>query len=279
MKIKTGYLKVLAAAIIWGTIGAFARWSALTPLELSFFRLVTATCALFFLLPRKQRFSFFYTREYLPLCFAGILFALDTILYFNAFQLTTLGNAVLPYNLQPVFMAVLSPLLLKEKTDPKNILLFALSLLGVSIMLVPCLVRLSYSDAAGIGFSLGGAFCLSLIALIARHLRMNAITFVYYTMFTASLLLLPLIKISSRLGPRSIIIAAIVGLVHTALAYVLYYDSLRTVKIEHVVTLSYTIPVVAVLTGLFIFHEPVNLHTVLGGFLILASGLILMFKG
>ncbi|MGB4290252.1 MAG: EamA family transporter [Dethiobacteria bacterium] len=55
---------MLLAAVIWGTMGAFARWSALSPLELSFFRLVSATLALFFLLPREQRFSYFYSTEY-----------------------------------------------------------------------------------------------------------------------------------------------------------------------------------------------------------------------
>ncbi|WP_461369644.1 DMT family transporter [Candidatus Darwinibacter acetoxidans] len=259
-------------------MGAFARWSALSPLELSFFRLVSATLALFFLLPREQRFSYFYTKEYLLISIAGLLFALDTIFYFNAFQLTTLGNAVLPYNMQPVFMALLSPLILKERADPRNIFLFVLSLLGVGIMLLPCLLKLSYTDAAGIGFSLGGAFCLSLVALIARHLQMNAIIFVYYTMFTASLILLPFFKFAGRLGLKQLVIAAVVGLIHTALAYVLYYDSLRTIRIEHVVTLSYLIPVVAALTGLLIFREPLNLHTILGGLLIIASGLILIFR-
>ena len=278
MKIKTGYLKVFLAAVIWGTMGAFARWSALSPLDLSFFRLVSATLALFFLLPREQRFSYFYSQEYLLLIISGILFALDTIFYFNAFRLTTLGNAVLPYNMQPLFMALLSPLILKERADPRNIFLFLLSLLGVGIMLLPCLLGLSYGDTAGIAFSLGGAFCLSLVALIARRLRMNAIAFVYYTMFTASLCLLPFIKLAGRFEAGQLAIAAVVGLIHTALAYVLYYDSLRTTRIEYVVTLSYLIPVVAALTGLLLFHEPLNLHTVLGGSLIIASGLILIFR-
>ncbi len=278
MKNKTGYLKVLAAALIWGTLGAFVRWSGLTPLELSFLRLAVATFVLFFFLPRGERFSYFYSKSYLPICLAGLLFALDTILYFNAFQLTTLGNAVLPYNMQPVFMAVLSPLILKEGTDYKNLLLFALSLAGIGIMLYPNLVQLSYSDAAGIGYSLGGALCLSLIAIIAKSLHMNAITFVYYTMFTATLCLLPFIHLSGRLTLPRLAIAAVVGLVHTAIAYVLYYDSLRTLKMAHVVTLSYTIPVIAALTGLLLFKETVNQYTIVGGSLILISGLVLIFR-
>lgn len=278
MRIKAGYSKVLLAAFIWGTMGAFARWSGLSPLELSFFRLTTATVALFFFLPRGQRFSFFYSKSYLLIVFAGILFALDTILYFNAFQLTTLANAVLPYNMQPVFMAVLSPLILREKVDVKNILLFSFSLVGISIMLIPTLLGLSFTDATGISYSLGGAFCLSLIALIAKSLNMNAITFVYYTMFTATLCLLPFIKISTQLTTQRIIIACIVGLVHTALAYVLYYDSLRTVKIQHVVTLSYIIPVIAACTGILLFQETINIYVVLGGLLILFNGLILISR-
>ncbi|PKM83169.1 MAG: hypothetical protein CVU88_02940 [Firmicutes bacterium HGW-Firmicutes-13] len=278
MKNKSGYFKVLSASFIWGTIGAFARWSEFTPVELSFFRLLTAGLTLSLILPREQRLLIFYTKHYLLIFFSGILFALDTLLFFNALHLTTMSNAVLPYNMQPVFMAVLTPLFFKEKIKSRYILSFTFSLAGVGILLIPSIVNLSHTDAAGIGCALAGAFFLSIIALIAKFLNIQSITFVYYKMIIATLCLLPFIRMKSTLTLHSLVIIFVLGLVHTALAYILYYDGLKTVKIQHVVALTYFIPVVAALTGLFLFHEAVTVYIIFGGLLIVVNGIAVLFK-
>lgn len=187
MPIKTGYFQILTAALIWGTIGVFARWSGLTPLELSFFRLIVAGLAMYALLPREERLLIFSTREWLPVFLCGVLFAVDCLLFFSALQLTTISNAVIPYNIQPVFIALLTPVFFREKLELKSILAFLLSLGGVGLLLVPSVVSLSFADLTGISLALAGALLLAVIALTVRSLRIGAFTFVYYEMLIASL--------------------------------------------------------------------------------------------
>lgn len=277
MQINQGYLQVLIASFLWGTIGAFSRWSGLAPLELSFFRLLFAVLTLSFFLPRKKEFVFFYLKDCLLIGFCGLLFAADCLLFFHALRLTTLSNAVFPYSLQPAFVGVLTPLFLKERVEWKFILSFTLSLAGLGLLLLPSIVKLSYLDLNGLLLALTGAICLSVITLISRLLIMNVYRFVYYEMLIAFFCLLPFIKMDSSLVFHNWLAVITVGVIHTALAYVYYYEGLKKVKIQYGVTLGYFAPVFAALAGLFLFGEAISIFTVLGGLLIVTNGIIVVF--
>ncbi|MDW7674433.1 MAG: DMT family transporter [Bacillota bacterium] len=281
MGIKSGYLKIFFAAVIWGTIGVITRWSSLAPLELSFYRVLIAGIALFLILPRGQRLIILHTKHFLLIVLAGILFALDNLLFFYAIHLTSLSNAALPYNMQPIFMAIIAPLILKEKLKARYVVSFIFAVAGVGILVTPSLINISYGDIIGISFALVGALFLAVIALIAKRINIQAITFVYFKMIIAAICLLPFIKITSIITTNftnSLVFILIIALVHTALAYILYYDGLKAVKIQHVVALTYFIPVVASLTGYFIFNEAITGYTVIGGLLIIVNGAIVAFN-
>lgn len=277
MQIKSGYLQVLLASIIWGTVGVFARWSCLTPLELSFLRLLFALITLFFCLPKRQYFTVFYLKDFLVIGVAGILFAVDCLFFFHALQLTTLSNAVFPYSLQPAFVGLLTPLLLKERVEVKFVFAFTFSLVGLGILLIPSVINLSYADLNGIILALAGTFCLSVITLLTRLVDMNTYRFVFYEMLIAFLLLLPFVKVQSPLVLNNWLAIITIGVVHTALAYVYYYEGLKKVKIQYGVTLGYLVPVVASLAGLLLFKEAVSIFTIVGGLFIIINGTIVIF--
>ena len=65
-----------------------------------------------------------------------------------------------------------------------------------------------------------------------------------------------------------------VGLVHTALAYVLYFSALKDLPGQEAAILSYIDPLVAVLISLVVLGEPVTPAQLLGGAMILAFTLI-----
>jgi drug/metabolite transporter (DMT)-like permease len=277
MQIKSGYLQVLLASIIWGTVGVFARWSCLTPLELSFLRLFFALIALFFCLPKRQNFTVFYLKDCLIIGLAGTLFVVDCLFFFHALQLTTLSNAVFPYSLQPAFVGLLTPLFLKERIELKFLLAFTLSLVGLGILLFPSMINLSYADLNGLILALAGTFCLSVITLLTRLVDINTYLFVFYEMLVAFLLLMPFIKVQSSLVLNNWLAVITIGVVHTALAYVYYYEGLKKVKIQYGVTLGYFVPVVASLAGLFLFKEAISIFTIVGGLLIIINGTIVIF--
>ncbi len=49
MGLNKGYLIILTSACIWGTVGVFARWSGLTPIEITFYKnFIAGVCLLDF---------------------------------------------------------------------------------------------------------------------------------------------------------------------------------------------------------------------------------------
>ncbi|MEN6462404.1 MAG: DMT family transporter [Syntrophomonas sp.] len=280
MENRSGYYKVSLAAILWGTIGIFTRWSGLPPLELAFYRVLIAGLALFFILPRGERLLIIHTRHSLLILLAGILFAIDILLFFYSIKLTSLSNAALPYNMQPVFMALLARLLLNEEMQARHIVSFIFAMVGVGVLLTPSLISISYADIAGICCALTGALLLAIIAIIARKINVESITFVYYQMLVATICLLPFVSITNVLdiNINTSVIILIIALVHTALAYILYYDGLKIIKIEHVVVLTYFTPLAAALTGSFLFQEAITLYTVVGGLIIITNGTMAVLK-
>ncbi|HOB86118.1 MAG TPA: EamA family transporter [Bacillota bacterium] len=194
-------------------------------------------------------------------------------LFFYALQLTTVSNAVFPYYMQPVFLTLLAPLFLKERLEPRSLLAFALAFSGLILLLHPSRLDLSHGDVLGIGLALAGALFLSIIALLARILEMPAATFLLYEMFISAICLLPFVRLSS-LSLASAGIAAAIGVFHTALAYLLYYDGLKRAKIQYAATLTFLSPLVAAGTGCLLFQEPLTPYSLGGGALIIAGGLI-----
>ena len=61
-----------------------------------------------------------------------------------------------------------------------------------------------------------------------------------------------------------------VGLIHTALAYVLYFSSLKALPGQEAAVLSYIDPLTAVLISLLVLAEPVTPIQLVGGAMILA---------
>jgi drug/metabolite transporter (DMT)-like permease len=64
------------------------------------------------------------------------------------------------------------------------------------------------------------------------------------------------------------------GLVHTGLAYVLYFGALRKVPAHRAAVLSYIDPVVAVLLSALLLNEKMTLWGILGTVLILGAALL-----
>lgn len=265
MRQRSGYIYIYLAALIWGSLGVFARLSGMPPVELSFYRLLMAGVVLSVVLPREKRLATGSLRSYLQNLGAGILFAVDCLLFFHALELTTLSNTVFPYNLQPVFMIMLSRYLPGKEPQPGDVRFVCFAVLGLLLLFIPSLISLSTGDLLGLLFSLAGSFCLALVALIAQRLEVSALVFVYYEIVVAALCLLPFMNSPAVFPLPSYLWAGVIGLLHTAVAYILYYKGLRTVKLQHAAAIVFLSPVAATVFGYLFFQERISLFTLAGG--------------
>ena len=98
-------------------------------------------------------------------------------------------------------------------------------------------------------------------------------------LFFAGMVMIPYIVVKGgfygvRLDLTTIILLFIVGLVHTGIAYVLYFGSMDGLRAQSVAILSYIDPVSALLFSAFLLKEPLNIVGIIGAIMIIGSAVI-----
>ena len=78
----------------------------------------------------------------------------------------------------------------------------------------------------------------------------------------------------AELDARGWIFLLIVGLLHTGVAYCMYFSSLQYVPGQEAAVLSYIDPLVAVILSVTVLHEGMSLLQVVGGAMILGFTLL-----
>jgi len=73
---------------------------------------------------------------------------------------------------------------------------------------------------------------------------------------------------------KSVALLLILGIVHTGIAYSLYFSSIRTLEAQTIAIGSYLDPILAVLLSALFLREPLGLHGIIGAVLILGAALV-----
>lgn len=278
-----GYLAVITSMLIWGSVGVFARYAAQPPLVSVMFRVLFGAAALALLLAvqRRQRASSLTQGQWVIVGLSGVALALNWTFFFRALSLTTVSNAVLSYYAAPVMVALASPFAIGERLEGRTLVATGLAFLGVAAMLYQPGAGLSRTDLLGIGAGLTAALFYTLVTLSTRWVgAISATRLVLAQCTVASAILVPVVWFGQgaagfRIPAPALAILAVIGLVHTAFALILYYYGLRVVKVQHVGVLAYLDPVSAVLFALLFLGEVPAPNSLVGGAMVLGSSALL----
>ena len=71
----------------------------------------------------------------------------------------------------------------------------------------------------------------------------------------------------------------IVGIVHTGIAYVLYFGSIKELPAQTVAIFSYIDPILAILLSALLLKENMDMLSILGALLILGSTFVSEMRG
>lgn len=292
--VAKGYLAVVASMLIWGSVGIFSRKAGQDPLLTVTYRVLFATFALALLewvkrlrgqtQPWSVPAGWRKGRYLALLAFSGLALATNWLFFFKAVATTSLSNAVLSYYAAPVLVAATAPFLLKERLERRTIGAVGLALIGIVLMLYQPGQALTGADLAGIGYGLTAAAFYALVTITSRWLGdLPATRLVLVQTALASAVLLPIVMLSPDLAaamratPAAALgLLGIIGVVHTALALVLYFYGLQRVKVQHVGVLAYLDPVSSILFGLLFLGEQPTAWSLGGGALVLAGSALLL---
>ena len=274
-------LMLIASMTIFGTLGWFVQRISVSSGELALYRAIMAAAMIgLFLLLTRQKIPFrSIKKELFLLLLSGCAMGFNWILLFEAYKYTTVSVATLSYYFAPVLVTLLCPILFQEKMGLKQWLCFALSTLG--IVLITGLGNLSdgSNHLLGILFGLGAACLYATVILLNKAIRTVAGLHRTFLQFLAAIVVLvPYVLLTGGITLHTLntpgwLCLVTVGVLHTGVAYCLYFSSLKELSGQQVAIASYIDPLVAVIMSVTVMGETLSLPLILGGVLILGSTL------
>lgn len=268
---------LIASMAIFGTIGLMVRNIPVSSGELALYRAVMAAVLIgMYLLITKQKIPFGSIKKELPLLLiSGCAMGFNWILLFQAYQYTTVSVATLSYYFAPLIVTLACPILFKEKLGIKQWICFGMSTLGIVLITGIGDVSAGSNHFLGIAFGLGAACLYATVILINKFIRqVEGIHRTFLQFVAAVMVLLPYVLCTSGIHLQVLsgsgwVCLVLVGLVHSCIAYCLYFSSLKELPGQKAAILSYIDPLVAVALSVTVLGEPMGLWQIIGGVLIL----------
>lgn len=278
---RKSYFMMISSMLIFSSIGIFRKYILLSSAFLAFLRGIIGGMFLFgVILLKKQKLNF-TSKEVSIFYITGALIGINWLLLFESYNYTSVGISTLCYYMQPSIVILLSPILLKEKVTFKKLISVLIEIFGMFLLTgVIGSNVLTSTDFKGILFGLGASFIYALVVIInKKYIFDDAYTKTTIQLFSAAIILLPYLLITRNYGVIDfsiikVLLVLIVGIVHTGVAYVLYFASMKEIKGQSIALLSYIDPIFALILSALILHETLSLNGVVGAILIIGAAIV-----
>ena len=282
-KESSARMSLILAMIIFGTIGIFRKYIPLSSGIVAWVRGVLGVAfLLIFIKMKKINMDWNSIRAHLKiLLISGGLIGMIWVLLFESYRYTSVAVATLCYYMAPIFVMTVSPFVLKEKMTVKKAVCVFVALLGM--VFVSGVLDGGISDLSelkGILFGLGAAaFYATVIMMNQKLKKVPTYDKTIMQLGTAAVILIPYILLVEDLAtvtltPLIIIMLIIVGVVHTGIAYALYFGSMNELRAQTVALFGYIDPIVAIILSALFLKEPMTVYSAIGAVLVLGATMI-----
>ena len=203
----------------------------------------------------------------------GFLGFIATLALFLSFAKLPLQDATVLTYLGPLILTILSVLVLREKLDWKNWLSLTIGFIGILLILKPSGMVSTTGLTFGIFAALSNACALIVIKKISKQESALTITFYYLLISTLfSTIFLPFVwETPSQLHIGGMVLLGI----SSSLAHYCLATGLRHAPASTVAPFNYTSIIWASLFGILFWNEDIRVSLLLGGFLIIGSGVFM----
>lgn len=273
-----GKVRVIAAMSIFGTIGLFVRFIPMPSSVIACCRgaIGTVFLLLLCLLTGVKLSKSAIRKNLVLLLICGAFIGFNWILLFEAYRYTTVATATVCYYLAPVFAILVAPLVGKGKLTPVRTVCALVALLGM----IPLSGVLGgeIRGAKGILCGVAAAALYAAVVLMNKFLKdISAYEMTVVQLSAASLVLVPYVLFTEDIaaafavGTPALLMLLFVGIVHTGIAYWLYFGGLAQVNVQTASILSYLDPVVAIFLSAMILKEEMGVWSIVGAVAILGA--------
>lgn len=272
--------KMILGMTIFGSIGIFVHEIGLPPAVIASIRAIVGTAFLAIILG-------FYTnranlsdvkKNIIPIAISGAALGFNWIFLFEAYQQTTIPVATVCYNLAPVFVLVLSPILLREKVTLVSIACTLGALAGA--ILLSGVTSGNSVNKAGVTYAIIAAILYAVIMLTNKKISgISSLDNAFYQMAVASVVTIAYsvftVDMSTvAFGGNIGWMLLVLGILHTAVAYALVFSASKRMTAQAWGILSYLEPATAIILAFFLLRQPITAVEILGAVMIFGFALI-----
>lgn len=281
-------------AALWGASFLFIRVAApeFGPIALMELRVVIAAAFLLVMLAMRGRLQLLRTHAW-PLTLVGTInSALPFCLIAYATLSVTAGFAAILNATTPLWGALIAWLWLKDRLTPWRVVGLAIGFAGMLVLTWDKLaVR---ADASGIAVrlailaGLGGALSYGLAASYTKKslTGVDPLALATGSQVGAALVLTPLAPFfwpAHSVSAAAWLCVIALGIACTGIAYILYFRLIANVGPSKAITVTFLVPVFAIVWGSIWLGEQVNLSMLVGGVIVLmgtalSTGLVKPFS-
>lgn len=271
-------LKYIVAVLIYGSIGYILHFVNLPSEIVVLARGVIGSLFIFvFLKVTKRSIDIKAIKKNLKyLIISGVSLGLNWVCLFASYRVGTVAVGSLCNYMAPIILVMLSPFLYNEKISFKKALCIAGALIGI-ILVSGKLEKNSEVNIACVLLGLGAAIGFVLIIIYNRKLQdISVYDKVIVQLGISALTVLPY-AIINNVGTKivfdrqSLVLLIVLGIVHTGIAYCLYFGSINDIPTQTLAIFGYIEPVASVLSSALLLHEPISTFGIIGAILILLS--------
>lgn len=276
--------------LAWSTPNVVGEYltnnSGLTPIQISTIRYLPAALTLVIvclITKRGKQLLIDLKEKHIHLIIASLILASFVLFQMYSVKYTTASASSFLLNVNPVITFVLSIIILKERHKWWGALGVLISFAGVFFIAVDIReISTFFSSETTLGNFLGfmsGVSWAAYTVYLKKFLKeRDPITTTTWTLsFSAIILLIIMLAVDRNftVGTRyyHIITLVFLGVVPTAIAFTLWFETIRRIPVQKASVFQFLIPIIATLFALAI-QETIDWFFALGGVLIIAGLLI-----
>jgi RarD protein len=229
----------------------------------------------------RQKISWKVVKQNLvQLVLSGAAMGANWIFLFQAYKYTTISEATLCYYFAPVLVIILSPFILKERLNVIKVICIIGAMVGMFLIVGVESGATGANQLLGIVYGLIAAVLYATVMITNKFIKnLSGMESSTIQLAIAAIVLLPYILATQKiqfvqLDFRSIALIITVGIIHTGIAYLLYFSAIPKLKGQTIAVFSYIDPISAIVMSSIFLGEKMTMIQILGGVLILGTTFI-----
>ncbi len=272
-------IQFILSMIIFGTIGLVVRNIDLSSSERALLSSLIGCLfltVLFFMMKKKISWQLMKSNASI-LLFSSIALGGNWVFLYQSYDHTTIANATLGYYFAPVFVMILSPIILKEQLSLKKVVCILVAIMGLVLIVGEGVSASKTDDLLGLFYGLVAAAFYAALLLLNKFIKaLEKLELTIIQLGTTAILLMPYVLLTSGFGMFNVSRASIpfifiLGIFNTGIGFWLFFSGMEKLKGQSIAMLSYVDPFVAILISALVLQEQMTMLQMLGGTLLLAS--------